>query len=235
MNTICIIDCPISEHFKSLYSDRITIINILSIKSDSMINQRGHGNAICEAFLSVNKDCEIIFFPVNNKTSIKEFNLILEYISDKLIARVVNISCGFISEYENKDILEMKYLCRVMYEKGIYIVAARDKQIQNVFPSKIDTVISVSVEDLKEILDINQDGIIINRKIYLNVYWDSNRRIWLNGSSIFCSIISLFLFEALNCSCSYDEIKELISSKEYMLKSIYNILNKFNFKINKRE
>ena len=232
-NIICVIDRKLSDDFLEIYKDCIRVIEVLDNACDiDPDTQKGHGNAVCDALLSLGRNCKIIFFPVYHSTTVSGINTILRFILDNKLANVFNMSCGFSRTSSKSSHLEKT--CNEMKKNGIHIVAARDELYGTVYPASFSTVIGVCVKDIPVLLDIENNMITIKKRLGLCVYWSLGKRVWMDQSSILSPVVAFCLFEALK-TLPEERCLEVLSLQNLLYERLFNTLkNTLNIRRNNR-
>ena len=187
MLDVCIIDYFTPEFINHYYTHQIlTISNVVPIQA------KGHGQAIVQIVRAVNPRVKWGFVNIGANTLVGELIDILNYLVDKNVAKIINISFGYYS-ISDLDKRRLESIISLYQQNNIHIICAVDNYNRPSYPAILPGVLSVQGIDS---VDLNTHGYAIHknsisvRKMSLLVKWTQSRKMWVYGNSYYTGIVS---------------------------------------------
>lgn len=220
---IALIDSGVDINNLNLYNKPIVSIKITENNGDfeyenSLIDENGHGTAICGIIFDKCSDIELISIKILNKDLKCTLDKLIEAIkfAIKENVSIINLSLGILDNHTNR-MNELVKMCDLASKKGIYIISAYNNFGKKSLPAKLLNVFGVRSGYIYDkygySLDLNTMDVICNGKIQ-KVNSKENSTQYILGNSIACAHFSGILANFMKKFP--DNFKDLISAKKFL-------------------
>lgn len=219
---IAVIDTMIDLNCTQLNLSAIEVDNRFCNDQDNYTSYpKGHGTAVCGIIQKYAPDAKIVLFPVSSSNDSSTLVKILNYIYERRICKIINLSLGFFGV--GKKTTELHTVCQKLYSVGILIVSAYDNQGLMSYPACFDEVIGVDTsENVKGNNFIWVEGSPINiicSAQKKRVLWESGNKVYVKGNSFSVPYISSIIVEMLSST------NELIDVRNFLKKRATSVQN----------
>lgn len=219
---IAVIDTIIDFNCTQLNLSAIEVDNRFCDEQDNCTSYpKGHGTAVCGIIQKYAPDVKIVLFPVSSNDDSSTLVKILNYIYEKRICKIINLSLGFFDV--GKKTTELHAICQKLHSVGILIVSAYDNQGLMSYPACFDEVIGVDTsESVKGDNFIWVEGSPINvicSSQKKRVLWESGNKVYVKGNSFSVPYISSIIAEM------FLSTNELIDVRSFLKKRAVNVQN----------
>ncbi len=189
---------------------------VTQVIKSTLIDLIGHGTAVSQIIYETNPNVEIFSFRIcDDNMYVEDTDLIyvLEYIRDNIEVDIINISAGITFLYKYK---ELHKVCKELYMKNTFIVAAFDNDGAISYPAFFDDVIGVDVTNEYT----NREDIIVNRSGSIDVLIPDRFYRIQYGENMTIIKGTSFSTAKITGVISLHFQKNKISNKHYVLSSI---------------
>ncbi|MDO4594787.1 MAG: hypothetical protein Q4B52_05345 [Tissierellia bacterium] len=198
--------------------DKYKIIDYSSFTSKGI--PKGHGIAVTYIITRINKNARIVIFSIDKNMSINMLSDILNYIANNKIAKIINLSFGFVSYKNLKEVMNLKNACKECFLNNIKIITSNSNNNKKTIPGVFKEIILVDNNYLQDKdVKFKKNNVYVKR-LQLLVQW-VDRKIWVEGNSFYTAIISSIFSLGIDRD---DEIKftKIFQKLDFKYKEITN-------------
>lgn len=242
---IALIDTGVDINNFNLYEKSIIGVKIIEHNGhfhfeNSLIDENGHGTAICGIILSKCSNVEIISIKILNNELKCTLDQLIEAIKFAINENVsiINLSLGILDKEDKKaKIKELIKICNIAIKKRIYIVSAYsnyDKSSISI-PANLNNVVGVKSGYIYDkygySFDISTMNVISNG-VFQKVMYKDNSTCYIAGNSFACAhfsgILASFMDEFPNVFKDTNKAMQFLKERSVEYKEIqcdHNIWN----------
>lgn len=225
---IAVIDTAIDLNCTHLDLSSIEIDNRFWTEQEDCTYPKGHGTAICGIIQKYAPHVKIVLFPVSSNDDSSVLVNILNYIYERRICKVVNLSLGFFCA--GAKTTELRAICKKLYAIGIIIVSAYDNQGLMSYPACFDEVIGVdTTKDIRGEKFIWVEGSPINvicSSEKKRVLWENGNKVYVKGNSFSVPYISSIISEMYCSADSSVNVKSFLKKRADSVQALHSINKK---------